>query len=106
MKAICPWCIPTDAKIKHEYKHGYHQTKYLWTKNGWRYEARYHEPTPNAKLVKYPSWRLDRVKPGKGFGPDHASRLHQILVGKTWLNARKFITLLVVSVIIMPLRSK
>lgn len=89
MKENCPWCVPYDVKIKHEYKHGYHQVKYLWTQNGWRYEVRYHEPTPNARLIKYPSWRLDRVKPGKGFGPDHSFRLHQILVGTLWLDARQ-----------------
>lgn len=61
--------------------------KYVWYKKAWRYEARFHLKTPNAKLITYPSWRLDRVHPGKGFGPDHAPRLEESLVGTKWINS-------------------
>lgn len=63
----------------------YRQYKFTWQNKGWRYEARYHHVTPLAEIISYPSWRLDRIRPGKGFGPDHRPRLAQSKIGNRWL---------------------
>lgn len=83
-----PWPIPPQAKSAFESKQGYQQIKFSWQAQDWRYEARYHQPIPSAKLIRYPSWRLDRVQPGKGFGPDHRLRREEILAGQKWVPAR------------------
>lgn len=83
-----PWPIPPQAKSAFESKQGYQQIKFSWQAQDWRYEARYHQPIPSAKLIRYPSWRLDRVQPGKGFGPDHRPHRHEILAGKHWVSAQ------------------
>ncbi|MGM9892556.1 hypothetical protein [Limosilactobacillus sp.] len=80
-----PWPIPPTATGKVQMKNGYHQVKYTWPAAGWRYEARWHERTPWARLITYPSWRLDRTRPGKGYGPDAAPRLTETWVGDHWL---------------------
>lgn len=82
-----PWIIPEDAQITYEKKQGYQQIKFIWQAQQWRYEARFHNKTPLARLIKYPSWRLDRTRPGKGFGPDHAPRIEETLVGTNWLKS-------------------
>ncbi|KRL80337.1 hypothetical protein [Lactobacillus ultunensis] len=87
LRKIAPWFIPLDAKMTLENKQGYRQIKYVWYKNSWRYEARFHTKTPKAQLITYPSWRLDRIRPGKGFGPDHASRIEESLVGTKWIKS-------------------
>lgn len=82
-----PWLIPEDAQLTYEQKQGYQQIKFTWQAQHWRYEARFHNKTPLARLITYPSWRLDRTKPGKGFGPDHAPRIEETLVGKKWIKS-------------------
>lgn len=84
IRAKAPWPIPLSAREQKQDK-GYRQYKFSWQKNGWRYEARYHSVTPLAEIISYPSWRLDRVCPGQGFGPDHRRRLSQSRVGQHWL---------------------
>lgn len=87
LRSYAPWPIPKTAKAEIEEKaEGYLQVKFSWTKDSWRYEARYHEKTPQAKLITYPSWRLDRIRPGKGYGPDHAPRISQTRVSQKWLS--------------------
>lgn len=87
LRSHSPWPIPEGSKTQIEQKpEGYWQVKFSWVKNSWRYEARYHEKTPKAKLITYPSWRLDRIRPGKGYGPDHAPRISQTRVGDQWLS--------------------
>lgn len=80
-----PWPIPPEAKIRQESKKGYWQMKFTWRQHGWRYEARFHNKTPQAKIITYPSWRLDRIHPGKGYGPNHAVKIEEARVGKKWL---------------------
>lgn len=80
-----PWPIPTNATVEHEHKRGYQQVKYSWLQDGWRYTARFHTPLPTATLITTASWQLTRVRPGKGFGPDHAPRLEQTQVGDHWV---------------------
>lgn len=84
-----PWPIPATAIMTHENKHGYRQVKYTWTAKGWRYVARWHEKTPLATLIDYPSWRLERIRPGKGFGPDAAPKIEQTRVDHRWLPSRQ-----------------
>lgn len=36
-------------------------------------------------MIDYPSWRLDRIKLGKGFGPDAAPRINETRVGERWV---------------------
>lgn len=88
IKSQAPWPIPVQAQEKIEHKQGYRQIKFVWQAHGWRYEARFHQPIPGAQLIRYPSWRLDRVQPGKGFGPDHRLRQVEILAGKKWVPAK------------------
>lgn len=87
LRSRSPWPIPDQTKTKVERKpEGYLQVKFSWFKGVWRYEARYHEKTPKAKLITYPSWRLDRIRPGKGYGLDHRPRINQTRVGQKWLS--------------------
>lgn len=87
IRLMAPWPIPRNAHCILEKKQEYWQYKFTWRRAGWRYEARLHSKTPGARLITYPSWRLDRIRPGKGFGPDHAPRLSEIKVGQRWLDA-------------------
>lgn len=89
MKASAPWPIPAESKRINEEKDHYRQIKYVWHRDGWRYEARWHTSVPVATIVTYPSWRLDRVKPGKGYGEDHAPRVSETLVGDHWLPTKE-----------------
>lgn len=90
LRASAPWPIPATARFSLTQKAaGYWQAKYNWQKDDWHYEARWHEPTPNAQLVKWPSWRLDRVKPGQGFGSDAHARMEQSLVDQKWLPTKR-----------------
>lgn len=89
LMSSAPWSIPDDCQINKEQKDGYLQIKFIWQKDGWNYEARWHEKTPLAKIITWPSWRLDRIKPGKGYGPNHAHRISQTKVGKKWLPTSK-----------------
>lgn len=85
VRASAPWPIPEGTRRLNEEKDHYRQIKYVWQEDGWRYEARWHSSIPGARIVTYPSWRLDRVKPGKGFGEDHAEKICQTRVGDRWL---------------------
>lgn len=85
LMSSAPWPIPSYAKVKCQKKQGYSQIKFMWRRNGWRYEARFHDKTLEAKIITYPSWRLDRIHPGKGYGPNHAPRIEQAKVGTKWL---------------------
>ena len=84
-----PWPIPPDAQQQFQIKHGDHQVKYTWRQAGWRYEARWHERIPKAKLITWPSWRLDRIRPGIGYGPHAQPRLAETRVGDCWLPLRR-----------------
>lgn len=88
IRQTAPWPVPSNAQITLEQKQGYQQLKYVWHKDSWRYEARFHNKTPNAQLITYPSWRLDRIHSGKGFGPNHAPRIEESLVGTKWVKTR------------------
>ena len=73
-----PVKIPEAATVRASHKQaGYEQLVYSWQGQGWRYQARWHSRLPNAKLVTKPSWRIDRVKAGHGFGPGARPRLSQ-----------------------------
>ena len=85
LRSKAPWRIPASAQCEHQLKNGDHQIKFTWKVAGWNYEARWHEQTPNASVIDYPSWRLDRIKPGKGFGPDAAPRINETRVGEHWV---------------------
>ncbi|MGM9883048.1 MAG: hypothetical protein ACI31K_02605 [Limosilactobacillus reuteri] len=84
-----PWPIPQNADHQVQLKNGYHQVKYTWEKDDWRYEARWHERTPNAQLITYPSWRLDCVRPGKGYGPTATPRLAETWAGDHWVSVSR-----------------
>lgn len=88
-RRLAPWPIPANAITQEITKNGYHQLKYTWTKKPWHYEARWHSRVPSAKFITYPSWRLDRVKPGQGFGPNAAPRITQTWVAGKWLPTRQ-----------------
>lgn len=86
LRAVAPFVIPKEATFSATQKAGgYRQFKYCWQDKGWSYEARYHEAIPGATLVKWPSWRLDRTKAGKGYGPTAHARIEQSLVAGHWL---------------------
>lgn len=88
LRAVAPFMIPKAATFAATQKSsGYRQFKYCWQERGWSYEARYHEAIPSATLVKWPSWRLDRVKAGKGYGPTAHSRIEQSLVAGNWVTS-------------------
>lgn len=89
IRQMAPWPIPPDAQEQWQTKHGYCQIKYSWRQAGWRYEARWHERIPKAQLITRPSWRLDRVRPGKGYGPHAQPRLAETRVGDRWLPLRR-----------------
>lgn len=89
VRASAPWPIPEGTKRINEEKDHYRQIKYVWHDGDWRYEARWHTPVPGARIVDYPSWRLDRLKAGKGFGADHAPRVSETRVGDHWVPTRK-----------------
>lgn len=89
LRQTAPWSIPLNAQQQLQIKHGYHQVKYTWQQLGWRYEARWHERIPTAKLITRPSWRLDRVRPGMGYGPHAKPRLAETRVGDRWLSLRR-----------------
>lgn len=72
-----PWPIPMGAKITQQQKVGYQQIAFSWREQGWLYEARWHSRMPKARIVKYDSWVLTRIRPGVGFG-----------AGAHWLAAR------------------
>lgn len=90
LRAMAPFNILQQAAftIKQKVK-GYRQFKYCWQDHGWTYEARFHEAVPGATLVTWPSWRLDRVKAGKGYGPPAHARVEQSLVAGHWLAANE-----------------
>lgn len=88
-RQLAPWPIPASAATHEITKNGYHQLKYTWINGTWHYEARWHSRLPSAKFITYPSWRLDRVKPGQGYGPNAASRITQTWVAGKWLPTRK-----------------
>lgn len=73
-----PVKIPKSAAVRRTSKAaGYQQISYSWQVNGWRYEARWHSKLPTAKIVTKPSWRVDRVKRGHGFGAEVHHRVVQ-----------------------------
>lgn len=88
-RQLAPWPIPAAAQVQFQNKQGYRQVKYTWQDRGWHYLVRWHEPVPAARLITYPSWQFERIRPGKGFGPAAAPRLDQTLVGRQWLPTRK-----------------
>lgn len=73
-----PWKIPASANVSVQEKNGYSQVKFKWEEKGW------HERVPGATLVKWPSWQLERVYPGKGFGKDAHQRLEEVRAGDSW----------------------
>lgn len=79
-----PWKIPASANVSVQEKNGYSQVKFKWEEKGWHYTARWHERVPGATLVKWPSWQLERVYPGKGFGKDAHQRLEEVRAGDSW----------------------
>ncbi|MGN1283386.1 MAG: hypothetical protein ACI4UB_06185 [Limosilactobacillus sp.] len=89
LQNTAPWPIPDNAVCQSQVKAGYRQVKYTWRDAEWRYEARWHERTPTAQLITYPSWRLDRVRPGKGYGPLAAPRLEETRAGDHWLSVSR-----------------
>lgn len=89
LRMQAPWSIPQIAKAISEEKNGYRQVKYTWVQGGWRYEARWHSRLPTARFITYPSWRLDRVRPGKGYGPAAAPRINQTWVAGKWLSTSR-----------------
>lgn len=89
LRAQAPWVIPPAAKVISKTKNGYRQVKFTWEKGGWHYEARWHSRLPAARFITYPSWRLDRVRPGKGYGPAAAPRINQTWVAGKWLPASR-----------------
>ncbi|WP_267201574.1 hypothetical protein [Limosilactobacillus kribbianus] len=89
LRQTAPWPIPIEAQASSQVKVGYHQVKYDWQTENWHYEARWHEQVPGAKLITRPSWHLERVRPGKGYGSTAAPRITQTLVGKSWLPTRQ-----------------
>ena len=82
---LAPWPIPRHAAVQRQTKNGYVQVKYTWVAAGWHYEARWHSRVPIAQIITYPSWQLNRVHPGKGYGKDAAPRIAQTLVGDQWI---------------------
>ncbi|WP_283621981.1 prolyl-tRNA synthetase associated domain-containing protein [Limosilactobacillus avium] len=84
-RKLAPWPIPCHATAQRQAKNGYVQVKYTWVVAGWHYEARWHSRVPTAQIITYPSWQLDRIHPGKGYGKDAAPRRAQTLVGDHWL---------------------
>lgn len=81
----CPWPVPSDARKIYDHRHGYQQIRYLWERDGWSYEARWHEALPTATLITYPSWQLSRHFPGKGYGPDAHHKKDEIWAGDKWI---------------------
>lgn len=75
----CPIMIPNRAHVQHDQKSGYQQIEYNWNDDGWNYTARWHSVLPGAKIITYPSWQVERVRPGLGYGKDHHPRLQQTL---------------------------
>lgn len=61
-----PWPIPQNADHQVQLKNGYHQVKYTWEKDDWRYEARWHERTPNAELAPRLCSPRERLWPNSG----------------------------------------
>lgn len=88
-RSQAPWPIPRTATTTKEIKNGYRQVKYTWNRGPWRYEARWHSQVPTAQFITYPSWRLDRVKPGRGYGPAATARIAQTWVAEKWLSTRR-----------------
>lgn len=75
-----PICIPGQAQVRHESKEGYQQIIYAWTSPaGWQYTARWHSVLPDAQIITFPSWQIERVRPGLGYGSDHHPRRQQVL---------------------------
>lgn len=86
LRAMAPFNIPRQATFATQQKAGgYWQAKYRWQDSGWTYEARFHQAVPGATLVTWPSWRLDRIKAGKGYGPTAHARVEESLVAGHWL---------------------
>lgn len=82
-----PVKIPQNAQIKAAHKtNGYEQLTFSWQSQGWRYFARWHSRLPGAKIVTKPSWRVDRIKSGHGFGKDVRRRIEETWSFKTgWI---------------------
>lgn len=90
LRAVTPFTIPLDARFAvTEKAGGYQQAKFCWYDQGWSYEARWHEAVPGAKLVTWPTWRLDRVQAGKGYGTNAHARVEQSLVAGHWLPTKQ-----------------
>lgn len=89
LRTQAPWPIPAKAQSQVQDKGRYFQVKYCWQAGDWHYIARWHQQTPAARLICYPSWRLDRVRPGMGYGPHAQPRLEETWVGNRWLPTRR-----------------
>lgn len=83
-----PWPIPMGAKITQQQKVGYQQIAFSWREQGWLYEARWHSRMPKARIVKYDSWVLTRIRPGVGFGAGARPKLEGVFASGHWLAAR------------------
>lgn len=83
-----PVNIPQQSTVRHESKEGYQQIIYAWNgPTGWQYTARWHSVLPGAQIITFPSWQVERVRPGLGYGSDHHPRRQQILShGGRWID--------------------
>ncbi|WP_367342102.1 hypothetical protein [Limosilactobacillus sp.] len=85
-----PLTIPVASRVHHEEKDGYQQVEFQWNNGNWQYTARWHSALPGAKIITYPSWQVERVHPGLGYGPDHHPRLQQSLSSQgQWIDTEK-----------------
>lgn len=74
-----PISVPADASVTHAHKQGYQQVKFQWRSGNYTYVARWHSPLPGATIITQPSWEVERIRLGLGYGPHHAPRLCQLL---------------------------
>ena len=89
-----PIPIPTNSLIKDEQKNGYHQVKYEWAKDEYKYTARWHTRTPNAPINQEDTWVIERKISGIGSGQNARKKFVEILIhtnnkeGHKWIDKK------------------
>lgn len=80
-----PVKIPIEATVNIKNKAGgYDQISYKWSDGTYKYEARWHTPTPNAPAGSKNSWVLERTTPGTPTGQVKVEHMYTPGVNGDW----------------------
>ena len=77
--------IPDNANVRIQNKAGgYGQISYSWADDTYKYNARWHTPTPNAPTNSANSWVIERITPGTPTGQIKITEIYTPGVNSNW----------------------